>query len=94
VDLFFLSRDRGRTGTVCRSVVSAVSCLEWLEWYDDARDVVPLSDAPAACAGQHITAAAIVPPHQISLDRLLTEQHSRRILNMAWCDIAMRLDLS
>jgi hypothetical protein len=73
------------------TVVSAVSCLKS---YDRARHVAPRADSASACAGQHIMAAPIIPAHQIGLDGLLSEHHGHRILNMAWCDIAMHVDLS
>src|SRR5208337_2215228 len=63
------------------------------EGKDRARNATARANSPSSRPRQHITISDVVPKHQIAPDRVLTEHHCHRIVNVRRRDIAVRVHI-
>ena len=75
------------------SIAGAVVLVALLKAHDLSRGAMTRADLAAACAGQHVMAAIVVPTHQVGLDGSLSQRYRHRIMNMVRRNVAVRLHL-
>ena len=83
------ARVRRRTGASSGRLFPETSPIS--ERHHRARSATSPANSPAARAGQHVTASAVVPTHEVGLDGVLTEQHRHRIVDMSGRDVPVRV---
>ncbi len=59
------------------------------ERYDCAGGATSRAKSPPARTCQHIAASGVIPAHEVSLDRVLPEQHRHRIVNVNRRNVTM-----